>query len=378
MPEIPPPASIGKYRIEREIGRGASGVVYLGLDGFRGKQVAIKQMHAHLLADPAQAQRYRRLLRNEAMLAGRLRHPHIVRLLDADEEAVPPYLVLEYVQGRPLSDFAKADSLLPVAQVLDIAFKCGQALEHAQRQGLVHRDIKPANILLSEEGEVKLADFGAALSVRSEATQIAGLVGSPSYMSPEQVREEPLTHHSDMFSLAVVVYELLTGRRPFDGDTDYATMFRIGNDVPVPPSLLRPALPTELDQWLLRAESVKTVQKALRSEIPEASSLGLAQAEAQTTVRQITNAFGPRLSADPRPPAQVPGQPGLWRLPVAIRGPVTQPQLASILWRIEGSDRLIVVDDLTITFVKRMPSVAMTVTAYYRVATPAGTGNARP
>lgn len=132
------------------------------------------------------------------------------------------------------------------------------------------------------------------------------------------------------------------------------------------------------DQWLLRAESVKTVQKALRSEIPEASSLGLAQAEAQTTVRQITNAFGPRLSADPRPPAQVPGQPGLWRLPVAIRGPVTQPQLASILWRIEGSDRLIVVDDLTITFVKRMPSVAMTVTAYYRVATPAGTGNARP
>ena len=266
MPEAPPPASIGKYRIEREIGRGASGVVYLGLDGFRGKQVAIKQMHAHLLADPAQAQRYRRLLRNEAMLAGRLRHPHIVRLLDADEEAVPPYLVLEYVQGRPLSDFAKADSLLPVAQVLDIAFKCGQALEHAQRQGLVHRDIKPANILLSEEGEVKLADFGAALSVRSEATQIAGLVGSPSYMSPEQVREEPLTHHSDMFSLAVVVYELLTGRRPFDGDTDYATMFRIGNDVPVPPSLLRPALPTELDQWLLRALAKHPQQRYLQWE----------------------------------------------------------------------------------------------------------------
>ena len=266
MPEAPPPASIGKYRIEREIGRGASGVVYLGLDGFRGKQVAIKQMHAHLLADPAQAQRYRRLLRNEAMLAGRLRHPHIVRLLDADEEAVPPYLVLEYVQGRPLSDFAKADSLLPVAQVLDIAFKCGQALEHAQRQGLVHRDIKPANILLSEEGEVKLADFGAALSVRSEATQIAGLVGSPSYMSPEQVREEPLTHHSDMFSLAVVVYELLTGRRPFDGDTDYATMFRIGNDVPVPPSLLRPALPTELDQWPLLALAQHPQQRYLQWE----------------------------------------------------------------------------------------------------------------
>ena len=247
------PASIGKYRIEREIGRGASGVVYLGLDGFRGRRVAIKQMHAHLLADPVQAQRYRRLLRNEAALAGRLRHPHIVRLLDADEEATPPYLVLEYVQGRPLSDFASADNLLPVAQVLDIAFKCGHALEHAQRQGLVHRDIKPANILLTDDGEVKLVDFGAALAVRSEATQLAGLVGSPSYMSPEQVREEPLTHHSDMFSLAVVVYELLTGRRPFDGDTDFATLYRIGHDEPVPPSLLRPALPEALDRWLLRA-----------------------------------------------------------------------------------------------------------------------------
>ncbi len=261
MTEALPPTSIGKYRIEREIGRGASGVVYLGLDGFRGRRVAIKQMHAHLLADPAQAQRYRRLLRNEAALAGRLRHPHIVRLLDADEEATPPYLVLEYVQGRPLSDFAKADALLPVAQVLDIAFKCGHALEHAQRQGLVHRDIKPANILLTDDGEIKLLDFGAALSVRSEATQLAGLVGSPSYMSPEQVREEPLTHHSDMFSLAVVVYELLTGRRPFDGDTDFATLYRIGHDEPVPPSLLRPALPEALDRWLLCALAKPAAQR---------------------------------------------------------------------------------------------------------------------
>ncbi len=261
MAEAQPPARIGKYRIEREIGRGASGVVYLGLDGFRGRRVAIKQMHAHLLADPQQAQRYRRLLRNEALLAGRLRHPHIVRLLDADEQALPPYLVLEYVAGRPLSEHAAPDRLLPVAQVLDIAFKCGQALEHAQRQGLVHRDIKPANILLSEQGEVKLADFGTALSLRSEATQIAGLVGSPSYMSPEQVREEALTHHSDMFSLAVVVYELLTGRRPFDGETDFATLYRIGHDEPVPPSLLRPSLPPGLDHWLLRALAKPAAQR---------------------------------------------------------------------------------------------------------------------
>ena len=109
-----PPANIGKYRIERELGRGASGIVYLGLDGFRGRKVAIKQTHAHLLKVPEQAERYRKLLRNEAALSGRLCHPNIVRLLDADEEALPPYLVLEYVDGQPLSDFATPDTLLPV------------------------------------------------------------------------------------------------------------------------------------------------------------------------------------------------------------------------------------------------------------------------
>jgi len=248
-----PPANIGKYRIERELGRGASGIVYLGLDGFRGRKVAIKQTHAHLLKVPEQAERYRKLLRNEAALSGRLRHPNIVRLLDADEEALPPYLVLEYVDGQPLSDFATPDTLLPVPQVLDIAFKCCNALEYAYREGLVHRDIKPANLMLARGGDVKLTDFGAGLSLRSDATQLSGLVGSPSYMSPEQVREQDLTHHSDMFSLAVVVYELLTGRRPFDGDTDFATLYRITHEVPTPPRLLRTDLPEHLDAVLLRA-----------------------------------------------------------------------------------------------------------------------------
>lgn len=247
------PQHIGKYRVEAELGRGATGVVYRAMDGFKGRPVAIKQLHAHLLRPPQQAERYRRLLRNEVMLTARLRHPNIVRLLDADEQADPPYLVLEYVAGRPLSAFTRSDTLLPVAQVLDIAYKCCNALEHAQREGLVHRDIKPANVLLSEQGEVKLTDFGAALAVRSEATQLAGLVGSPSYMSPEQVQEQDLTHHSDMFSLGVVVYELLTGRSPFDAETDFATLYRITNESPTAPRLLRTDLPEHLDAVLLRA-----------------------------------------------------------------------------------------------------------------------------
>ena len=251
------PATIGKYRIERELGRGASGTVYLGYDPFRSRQVAIKQIHAHLLADPGQNARYRKLLHNEAILAGRLSHPHIVQLLDVDEDADQPYLVLEYVEGGPLADYATPDQLLPVATVLDLAFKCCHALEHAQRQGLVHRDIKPANLLLRRDGELKLADFGAALMLSGDETQLAGLVGSPSYMSPEQVMERPLTHHSDMFSLGVVIYELLTGRRPFDGDSNYATIYRIST-VPAPSLLLaRQDLPPRLDEVVARALAKK-------------------------------------------------------------------------------------------------------------------------
>ena len=250
-----PPSIVGKYRVEREIGRGASSTVYLGYDNFNRRHVAIKQIHTHLLTDPNEAQRYRRRLRNEAMLVGQLNHPHIVRLLDADEDADPPYLVLEYIEGHPLTSFTTPDRLLPVAQVLDIAFKCCHALEHAQTRGLVHRDVKPANLILQDSGDIKVTDFGTALSYNTDETQLMGLVGSPSYMAPEQVREEPCTHQSDMFSLGVVIYEMLTGRRPFDGDSDYATLYRISTEDPVPPSELRTDLPPHLDRVLLRAMS---------------------------------------------------------------------------------------------------------------------------
>jgi serine/threonine protein kinase len=251
----PHPLTIGKYSVERELGRGASGTVYLGYDRFRNSQVAIKQTHATLLTDASQAARYRRLLHNEATLVGRLSHPHIVALLDADEAAEPPYLVFEYVDGQALSNFTTPDHLLPVAEVLDIAFKCCHALDYAHRQGLVHRDIKPANLMLRRDGELKLADFGTALSLRGDETQIAGLVGSPSYMSPEQIKEQTLTHSSDMFSLAVVVYELLTGRNPFAADSTYTTIYRINTETPAALSLIRPELPSRLDEVIGRALS---------------------------------------------------------------------------------------------------------------------------
>ena len=253
QPRTPAPSDIGKYQIERELGRGASGVVYLARDTFRDTLVAIKRIHPHLLQDPAQSTKYRRMLHNEAALAGQINHPHIVSLIDFDERANPPYLVLEYVPGRSLEEHTTPDTLLPVSEVLDIVFKCCNALEYAHCHGLVHRDIKPANLLLRNDGAVKLTDFGAAVSQNSEVTQMAGLVGSPAYMSPEQIREEMLTQHSDMFSLGVVLYELLTGHKPFQGETDYATIYKIGAEQPVPMRVLRPDLSNVLDDVVRKA-----------------------------------------------------------------------------------------------------------------------------
>jgi eukaryotic-like serine/threonine-protein kinase len=279
------PSAIGKYTVERELGRGASSTVYLGYDRFNSRPVAIKQIHAHLLSDAQEAHRYRRRLRNEAAMAGRLDHPCVVRLLDADEDADPPYLVLEYVDGRSLAAYTEGDKLLPMAQVLDIAFKCCSALDHAHRHGLVHRDIKPANILLQENGEVKVTDFGTALALRTDVTQIAGIVGSPSYMAPEQVREQVCTHRSDMFSLGIVLYQLLTGRNPFEGETDFTTMYRINTEMPSPPSLLRPELPVPANQAIMRALAKDPAERF--AEWPDfadallAASRGLPQRRAQ-------------------------------------------------------------------------------------------------
>jgi eukaryotic-like serine/threonine-protein kinase len=246
------PATIGKYAVLKELGRGASSTVFLADDTFNKRQVAVKRIHPHLLQDERNAGRYRKLLRKEAQMAGQLRHPHIVSVLDADVEAEPPYIVLEYVAGAALSHFASANNLLPVGQVLDIAYTCCSAMDYAFTRGLVHRDLKPANIMLDANGEVKLADFGTALKLHGDTTMTMGLIGSPMYMSPEQVREEQCTNRSDMFSLAVVIYELLTGRRPFEGDTEFATLYKISNSEPPVPSMLRPGLPEDLDKVLMR------------------------------------------------------------------------------------------------------------------------------
>jgi eukaryotic-like serine/threonine-protein kinase len=243
---------IGKYDIRRQLGKGATGTVYLAVDTFSGKEVALKVIEPEVFKDPEFGSVYRSQFLNEASLAGKLRHPHIVAILDAVVLEDSGHIAMEVVSGGDLSKHVSADTLLPVADVLQIGFKCCGALAYAFNEGIVHRDIKPANIMLAQGTEIKIADFGAALLRKAHAVQTAS-IGSPYYMSPEQLEEAPLTHHSDMYCLGVVLYELLTGQRPFTADSMEMLVQKILHQDPAPPSSLRPSLPQEIDRVVLRA-----------------------------------------------------------------------------------------------------------------------------
>jgi serine/threonine protein kinase len=249
---VPSLQKIGKYEVIKEIGRGATSAVYQAYDPFQNRQVAIKLLFPETLVDKDHGKRYRKLFVTEASLAGKLSHPHIVGIYDAVAGDDATYIVMEYVDGTTLEQYTRHDRLLPVDTILDIAFKCARALDYASKQGIIHRDIKPANILLAGEADIKISDFGAALTLASQTTQVSG-VGSPAYMSPEQVKEQPLTHQTDIFSLGVVMYQLMTGRLPFQGTNNYSMIYQIINTDPTPPSRLRPGVPANVDAIVMRA-----------------------------------------------------------------------------------------------------------------------------
>ena len=243
---------IGKYEIIREIGKGATSAVYHALDSFQNRQVAVKVVFPEALGDHEHGRRYRKLFITEASLAGKLSHPHIVAIYDAVADDEASYIVMEYVDGTTLEDYTRYDCLLPVQKIVEISYKCARALEYASRLGVIHRDIKPANILLSGDADIKISDFGAALTPATETTQVTG-IGSPAYMSPEQVKDQPLTHQTDIFSLGIVMYQLLTGRLPFQGANNYGMIYQIINVDPAPPIQVRPDLPPRIDAIVMRA-----------------------------------------------------------------------------------------------------------------------------
>jgi len=245
-------SQIGKYPVVRKLGEGATSEVYLCNDPFNLRDVAIKVAFPEALHDAARGRVYRKLFLTEAKLAGKLQHPHICQIYDAVAEETLHYLVMEYVDGGTLEKYCSPQTLLPVERTVEIIFKCTRALEFAHKLGVTHRDIKPANILHTGETDVKITDFGAALIASGETTQVAG-VGSPAYMSPEQVKDLPLDHRTDIYSMGVVMYHLLTARLPFLGANNYSLIYQITNTEPEPASTFRPGLPAAVEAIVQRA-----------------------------------------------------------------------------------------------------------------------------
>jgi len=243
------PSRIGKYVVQAKIGEGATSEVFFAHDPFNNRKVAIKRVRGGLLADSREQHFQQRFFAAEAALVGQLQHPNVVQILDAVADAEAPYLVMEYVDGVTLRRFCRADRLLPVAQIIEIGFKCAMALGYCFRQGLIHRDVKPANLLVTLDGdrinEVKVTDFGSVFNQGAEHTQVYR-VGSLAYMSPEQLDGDALDCRADIYSLAAVLYHLLAGRPPFDAQQQAALMHQIYHGTPPPLATLRDGVPAAL------------------------------------------------------------------------------------------------------------------------------------
>jgi eukaryotic-like serine/threonine-protein kinase len=244
---------VANYPILRKLGEGATSEVFLCQDPFRNREVAVKRIFPEALRDPVRGRLFRKLFFTEASLAGKLEHPHIVQIYDAGIGEDSGYIVMEYVPGGTMERFGAPENLLPLEQVVDIIFKCTRALAYAHMQGVTHRDIKPGNILYAAApSDVRISDFGLALNVGAETTQITG-VGSPAYMSPEEIREDLVDHRTDLYSLGVVMYQMLTGLLPFRGTNKFSMIYQITHADPLPPSAVRRTLPASLDRIVRRA-----------------------------------------------------------------------------------------------------------------------------
>ena len=264
---------IGKYPVKKKLGEGATSEVYLCHDPFNDRDVAIKMVFPEAFLDPEHGRLYHKLFVTEASLAGKLQHPHICQIYDAVAEESLHYIVMEYVDGGTLEPFCQPESLHPIEDVVEMTFKCTRALEFAHRMGITHRDIKPANILHAGGTDVKISDFGAALISSGETTQVAA-IGSPAYMSPQQVKEHPLNHQTDIYSVGVVMYHLLTGRLPFQASNNFSLIYQITNVEPAPPSSYRPEIPPAVDAIVRRA-----MAKDLEVRYPDWESFSLDLAE---------------------------------------------------------------------------------------------------
>ncbi|WP_228283233.1 serine/threonine-protein kinase [Marinobacter orientalis] len=249
--------TLGRYEIEREIGRGAMGVVYLGKDPKIARTVAIKTLSYQAFDDNELRDLKSRFFR-EAEAAGRLSHPAIVTVYDVGEEADLAFIAMDYAKGRPLSEFGRVGRLLPLATVLDIVARVADALDYAHRQKIIHRDIKPGNIIFNpDSGEIKITDFGIAKISDDSRTRTGNVMGSPLYMSPEQLKGQKVTGASDIYSLGITLYKLVSGETPYQGDTLANLTYQILNKRPKSVREFNPELPNGV---------VRLINKAIQRE----------------------------------------------------------------------------------------------------------------
>jgi serine/threonine-protein kinase len=277
---------IGRYEVLSILGRGAMGVVYKAADPVLNRIVAVKTINLSL--DPDLRGEYEARFQQEAKAAGSLSHPAIVTIYDLGKTGDLAYIAMEFLDGQELHDLISAEQRLPVKQATSIAAQVASGLSYAHQHGIVHRDIKPANIMVLKDGTAKITDFGIArMRVSEVKTQTGMRLGSPKYMSPEQVLGQRVDHRTDIFSLGVLLYEMLTGKAPFRGDSLEALMYQTVNIVPLPPSRINPDVPEMLDLIL-----AKMLEKGLENRYQSAADLA-------SDLRECEKHYGSSLPADP-------------------------------------------------------------------------------
>ncbi len=260
-----PPSTLGRYKVLKELGRGAMGVVYLGKDPTIQRFVAIKTMRLDEIDDADKLQEVKKRFFREAESTGRLSHPNIVTIYDAGEEHDLGYIAMEVLEGTTLKQWSRKPDLMPFDKLLPTLATVADALDYAHQQGVVHRDIKPANIMMTKDQVVKVMDFGIAKMASSSKTQTDIVLGTPTYMSPEQIAGKRVDGRSDIFSLGVVMFELLTGRPPFTADNVPALLFAIAHSPHPLLATLRSDLPPIVQEVLARALQKDAVQRYRRA-----------------------------------------------------------------------------------------------------------------
>ena len=289
------PSKLGRYHVLEEVGRGAMGVVYKAYDPVIEREVAIKAIELAFRTNNEETQVYLKRFYREAKAAGKLNHPNIVTIYDVDEdkETGTPYIVMEFLEGSSLQETTSSGIRLDLEDTKKIILQIADALDYAHRAEIVHRDIKSANILILDGLKVKIADFGIARMASSDLTQEGQFVGTPNYMSPEQIQGRPIDGRSDLFSLGVIFYMLLTGERPFYGDSITAISYKIIHSDPVPAKTLNPVVPEECNRILahLLAKDPANRYQTGAQLIDDLKLLSTHSADATSSVHDPTQAY---------------------------------------------------------------------------------------